>query len=47
VAVDEHRLTYLDSLEPDRARPALAALQRNPLWRSVFAEDGVLIFRRS
>ena len=46
VAVDERRLTFLDSLEPDRARPALAALRRDERWRRVFAEDGVLVFRR-
>ena len=40
------RLTFLDSLRPERARPALAALRRNPNWRLVFAEDGVLVFRR-
>jgi hypothetical protein len=47
VAVDERRLTYLDSLRPERARPALTALQRNPHWRRVFAEDGILVFRRN
>lgn len=47
VVVDEQRLTYLDSLKPDRARPALAALRRDPRWRRVFAEDGLLVFRRS
>ncbi len=46
VAVDEERLTYLDSLDPERARPALIALRRDPGWRRVFAEDGVLVFRR-
>ncbi len=46
VAVDERRLTYLDSLAPGRARPQLAALQRDPAWTRVFAEDGILIFRR-
>ena len=46
VVVDERRLTYLDSLRPERARPALAELRRNPQWRLVFAEDGILVFRR-
>jgi len=46
VAVDEQRLTYLDSLAPARARPKLAALRHDPGWTSVFAEDGVLVFRR-
>jgi uncharacterized membrane protein len=46
VAVDSTRLTFLDSLRPGRARPALTALRRDPDWRLVFAEDGVLVFRR-
>ncbi len=46
VAVDERRLTFLDSLAPERARPRLAALERDPSWRRVFAEDGILVFRR-
>jgi uncharacterized membrane protein len=46
VAVDSTRLTYLDSLKPERARPALAALRRDPAWRLVYSEDGVLVFRR-
>jgi len=46
VVVDERRLTFLDSLRPERARPALASLRRDPRWRTVFAEDGVLVFRR-
>ena len=46
VAVDTRRLTYLDSLEPERARPPLAQLRQDPRWRVVFADDGVLVFRR-
>ncbi len=46
VAVDERRLTFLDSLLPERARPQLAALRRNSAWTLVFGEDGILIFRR-
>jgi hypothetical protein len=46
VAVDTQRLTYLDSLRPERARRPLAELRRDPRWRVVFAEDGVLVFRR-
>jgi uncharacterized membrane protein len=46
VAVDTRRLTFRDSLDPDRARPALAALRGDPRWRLVFAEDGILVFRR-
>ena len=46
VTVDERHLTFLDSLKPDRARPALEALRRDPRWRLVSAEEGVLVFRR-
>jgi uncharacterized membrane protein len=46
VVVDSTRLTFLDSLAPARARPALASLRRDPAWRLVFAEDGILVFRR-
>jgi uncharacterized membrane protein len=46
VVVDEQRLTYLDSLAPARSRPKLVALRRDPAWTSVFAEDGILVFRR-
>ena len=46
VAVDSTRLTFLDSLQSQRARPALAALRRDPAWRLVFEEDGILVFRR-
>jgi uncharacterized membrane protein len=46
VAVDTTRLTFLDSLGPERARPALAALRRDPAWRVVYARDGVLVLRK-
>ena len=46
VAVDTRRLTFLDSLRPERARRPLAELRRDPRWRLVFAEDGILVFRR-
>ena len=46
VVVDEHRLTFLDSLKPGQSRAALAALRRDPRWQRVFVEDGVLVFRR-
>jgi uncharacterized membrane protein len=46
VAVDTTRLTYRDSLDAERARPALAALRNDPAWRLAFARDGVLVFRR-
>jgi uncharacterized membrane protein len=46
VVVDERRLTFLDSLKPERSRAPLAALRRDPRWRLVFSDDGVLVFRR-
>jgi uncharacterized membrane protein len=46
VVVDEGRLTFLDSLAPERARPALAALRRDPRWHQVFDENGVLVLQR-
>jgi uncharacterized membrane protein len=46
VVVDQQRLTFLDSLEPGRSKAALTQLQRDPSWKRVFAEDGVLVFRR-
>ena len=46
VAVDSTRLTFLDSLQSQRSLPALSALRRDPAWRLVFDEDGVLVFRR-
>jgi uncharacterized membrane protein len=46
VVVDEQRLTFLDSLKPGRSKAALAKLRRDPDWERVFAEDGVLVFRR-
>jgi hypothetical protein len=47
VVVDEQRLTFLDSLKPGRSKAALTRLQRDPKWTRVFAEDGVLVFRRT
>ena len=46
VAVDSTRLTFLDRLQSQRSLPALSALRRDPAWRLVFDEDGVLVFRR-
>ena len=46
VAVDTTRLTYLDSLRPDRSRGPLADLRRDRSWRVVFDEDGVVVFRK-
>ena len=46
VAVDTTRLTFLDSLRPERSVGPLADLRRDRSWRLVFAEDGVLVYRR-
>lgn len=46
VAVDTTRLTFLDSLRPDRSRGPLADLRRDRSWTLVFEEDGVLLFRK-
>lgn len=46
VAVDERHLTFLDSLRPELSQAPLAELRRDPRWRLVFSEDGVLVFRR-
>ena len=46
VAVDTTRLTYLDSLAGARSRQPLAELRRDPRWRVVFEEDGIIVFRR-
>jgi uncharacterized membrane protein len=46
VALDTTRLTFLDSLRPDRSRGPLAKLRRDRSWRVVFEEDGVIVLRR-
>jgi hypothetical protein len=48
LAVDETRLSYRDSLtRKSAARASLHRLRRDPAWRLVFDEDGVLVFRRA
>jgi uncharacterized membrane protein len=47
VLVDETRPSYADrAVAPVEAGAAVAWLRRDPAWRLVFAEDGVLVFRR-
>jgi uncharacterized membrane protein len=46
IVVDETRLSYRDSLRPVPAAQALVDLRRDPNWRVVYEEDGVLVFRR-
>jgi uncharacterized membrane protein len=46
VAVDERRPSLGDRLDPPGARARIAAIRRDPAWRVVFHEDGVLVLRR-
>ena len=46
IAVDEEKLTYLDSNRKRPAREALTQLRHDPHWRVVFARNGILVFRR-
>jgi uncharacterized membrane protein len=46
VAADETSPGYLDRVAPGPYARALARLRRDPRWRIVFEEDGVLVFRR-
>ncbi len=46
IAADETRPGYADRIAPVPTAAQLAWLRRNPAWRLVFEEDGVLVFRR-
>jgi uncharacterized membrane protein len=47
IVVDETRPSYADrAVAPVEAAAAVALLRRDDAWRLVFAEDGVLVFRR-
>ena len=47
IVVDETRPSYADrAVAPVEAAAAVAWLRRDPGWRLVFEEDGVLVFRR-
>jgi uncharacterized membrane protein len=46
VAADETQPGYADRYAPLPTAVQLAALRRNPEWRLVFQQDGILIFRR-
>ena len=46
VAADETQPGYADRYAPVPTATQLAALRRNPEWRLVFEEDGILVFRR-
>jgi uncharacterized membrane protein len=47
VAADETQPGYADRWDPPATAAALARLRRNPRWRLVFSDDGVLVFRRT
>jgi uncharacterized membrane protein len=47
IAADETQPGYADRHAPLPTAIQLAALRRNPDWRLVFEEDGVLVFRRT
>ena len=44
--MDERSPGYLDRFAPGPYAIAIARLRRDPDWKPVFDEDGVLVFRR-
>jgi uncharacterized membrane protein len=47
VAVDQVKLSFLDrAVAPLRAAVRIVRLRRDPQWRIVFDQDGVLVFKR-
>jgi uncharacterized membrane protein len=46
IAADETRPGYADRIAPVPTATQLAWLRRNPAWRLVFEQDGILVFRR-
>jgi uncharacterized membrane protein len=46
IAADETQPGYADRYAPVPTAVQLASLRRNPEWRLVFEEDGILVFRR-
>ena len=47
VAADETQPGYADRWDPPATAEALVRLRRNPNWRLVFSDDGVLVFKRT
>ena len=47
IAADETQPGYADRYAPLPTAIELAALRRNPEWRLVFEDDGILVFRRA
>lgn len=46
VAVDERRPSLADRLDPPGAQARIAAARRDPAWRVLFEEGGILVLRR-
>jgi hypothetical protein len=46
VAADETQPGYADRLAPVPAAVQLVWLRRNPAWKLVFEQDGILVFHR-
>jgi uncharacterized membrane protein len=46
IAVDERRPSLGDRLNPPEAPAQIAAHRRDPAWRIVFDQDGILVLRR-
>jgi uncharacterized membrane protein len=46
IAVDERSAGYADRIAPLPYAQRIAQIRRNPDWRLVFEQDGVLVFRR-
>jgi len=47
IAADETQPGYADRWDPLATAKGLARLRRNPQWRLVFSEGGVLVFKRA
>jgi hypothetical protein len=47
IAADETQPGYADRYAPLPTAIQLAALRRNPDWRLIFEQDGVLVFNRT
>jgi uncharacterized membrane protein len=47
IATDETQPGYADRWDPEAMADSLARVRRNPSWRLVFSEDGVLVFKRT
>jgi uncharacterized membrane protein len=46
IAIDERRSSLGDRLNPPEAPARIAAIRRNPAWRTVFDRDGFLVLQK-